>query len=84
MNETWMARGLCLQVGPDLFFPDEGDSAMPPKLICARCDVRVECLEYALARPERFGVWGGKNERERAGILNQRKRQAAAPIEVAA
>ena len=29
------------------------------------CDVRAECLEYALANDERFGIWGGLSERER-------------------
>ncbi len=30
------------------------------------CEVRHECLEYALAHDERFGIWGGLSERERA------------------
>jgi WhiB family redox-sensing transcriptional regulator len=29
------------------------------------CDVRGECLEYALEHDERFGIWGGLSERER-------------------
>jgi WhiB family redox-sensing transcriptional regulator len=29
------------------------------------CEVRAECLEYALAHDERFGIWGGLSERER-------------------
>jgi WhiB family redox-sensing transcriptional regulator len=29
------------------------------------CDVRAECLEYALLHDERFGIWGGLSERER-------------------
>ncbi len=28
-------------------------------------EVRAECLEYALAHDERFGIWGGLSERER-------------------
>ncbi|HVT20624.1 MAG TPA: WhiB family transcriptional regulator, partial [Mycobacteriales bacterium] len=28
-------------------------------------DVRGECLSYALAHDERFGIWGGLSERER-------------------
>jgi WhiB family redox-sensing transcriptional regulator len=27
--------------------------------------VQAECLEYALANDERFGIWGGLDERER-------------------
>ena len=33
--------------------------------VCVGCDVRSECLEYALANDERFGIWGGLSERER-------------------
>jgi WhiB family redox-sensing transcriptional regulator len=36
--------------------------------VCLSCDVRVECLEYALANDERFGIWGGLSERERRRI----------------
>ena len=35
------------------------------KRVCLTCDVRGECLEYALAHDERFGIWGGLSERER-------------------
>ncbi|MES8969273.1 WhiB family transcriptional regulator, partial [Cutibacterium acnes] len=33
--------------------------------ICESCEVRQECLEYALANDERFGIWGGLSEMER-------------------
>ena len=33
--------------------------------MCLTCDVRDECLEYALQHDERFGIWGGLSERER-------------------
>jgi WhiB family redox-sensing transcriptional regulator len=46
------------------------------KEICDECDVRVACLEYALAMRERDGVWGGATERERRRIIRQRRRSA--------
>ncbi len=46
------------------------------KRICARCTVRVECLEYALRIRESHGIWGGLNEMERRAILRQRDRPA--------
>jgi hypothetical protein len=35
--------------------------------VCARCDVREECLSYALREPQsaEFGAWGGTPPRER-------------------
>ena len=33
------------------------------------CEVRHECLEYALAHDERFGIWGGLTEYERKTLL---------------
>lgn len=35
------------------------------KRICAECQVRQECLEYALATKEPYGIWGGLTEVER-------------------
>lgn len=68
----FMARGLCAQTDPEAFYPEKGQPAMPAKKVCRNCTVRAECLEYALANDERFGVWGGMTERERAAL---RKRQ---------
>ena len=61
----WQAFGLCAQVDPELFFPEPGDSATAAKEICGRCDVQAECLDWALERGERFGVWGGTTELDR-------------------
>lgn len=58
-------RGLCAQTDPDAFFPEKGGSTREAKKVCLSCDVRSECLEYALAHEERFGIWGGLSERER-------------------
>ena len=58
-------RGLCAQTDPEAFFPEKGGSTREAKKVCLTCDVRQECLEYALANDERFGIWGGLSERER-------------------
>ena len=44
---------------------EKGGSTREAKRVCLSCDVRSECLEYALAHDERFGIWGGLSERER-------------------
>ena len=49
----------------EAFFPEKGGSTRDAKRVCSGCTVRAECLEYALANDERFGIWGGLSERER-------------------
>lgn len=61
----WQERALCAQTDPEAFFPEKGGSTREAKRICLTCPVRNECLEYALAHDERFGIWGGLSERER-------------------
>lgn len=64
----WMDDALCATTDPEAFFPDADQSAARAKSICARCDVVAECLEYALATNQQYGVWGGKSVRDRAKI----------------
>lgn len=67
----WQERALCSQTDPEMFFPEKGGSPQSAKRICARCDVKAECLEYALSFEVRFGIWGGLTERERRRILKR-------------
>lgn len=62
---SWQERALCAQTDPEAFFPEKGGSTREAKRVCTGCEVKGECLEYALARDERFGIWGGMSERER-------------------
>jgi WhiB family redox-sensing transcriptional regulator len=62
---SWQERALCAQTDPEAFFPEKGGSTRDAKKVCVGCDVRGECLEYALEHDERFGIWGGLSERER-------------------
>jgi WhiB family transcriptional regulator, redox-sensing transcriptional regulator len=62
---SWQERALCAQTDPEAFFPEKGGSTREAKRICTGCEVRGECLEYALEHDERFGIWGGLSERER-------------------
>ncbi|MGW0036541.1 WhiB family transcriptional regulator [Gordonia sp. NPDC003376] len=65
VEEQWQDRALCAQTDPEAFFPEKGGSTREAKRICSGCEVKAECLEYALANDERFGIWGGLSERER-------------------
>ena len=62
---AWQERALCAQTDPEAFFPEKGGSTREAKRICVGCEVKAECLAYALAHDERFGIWGGLSERER-------------------
>ncbi|SDH82164.1 WhiB family transcriptional regulator [Agrococcus jejuensis] len=62
---AWQVDALCAQTDPEAFFPEKGGSTRDAKRICEGCDVRAQCLDYALQNDERFGIWGGLSERER-------------------
>ena len=67
-QQNWQERALCAQTDPEAFFPEKGGSTRDAKKICVGCEVRGECLEYALEHDERFGIWGGLSERERRRV----------------
>jgi WhiB family transcriptional regulator, redox-sensing transcriptional regulator len=67
----WQDRALCAQTDPEAFFPDKGGSTREAKRVCRSCEVRAECLEYALENDERFGIWGGLSERERRRLKKE-------------
>lgn len=77
-REPWMNEGLCAQTDPEAFFPEKGGSTRAAKKICAECDVVEQCLAYALRNEERFGIWGGKSERERRKLLGHPPRTSHA------
>ncbi len=68
---AWQERALCAQTDPESFFPEKGGSTREAKRVCTTCEVRDECLEYALANDERFGIWGGLSERERRRVRRE-------------
>lgn len=76
----WQERALCAQTDPEAFFPEKGGSTREAKRICTRCEVKAECLEFALEHDERFGIWGGLSERER----RKAKREAREAARIAA
>ena len=67
----WQERALCAQTDPEAFFPEKGGSTRDAKKVCLTCEVRVDCLEYALGHDERFGIWGGLSERERRRLKKE-------------
>lgn len=76
-TSSWSDRAACHGLDPTIFFPVTEEEAGPAKAICAVCDVRADCLEYALGQREKEGVWGGCTERERRRIIRRRRRAAS-------
>lgn len=79
-DRGWQSRANCLGVDPDLFFPERGASTREAKEVCRGCEVRGECLEFALRNGEKFGIWGGLSERERRRIRRQRAQAARSVV----
>ncbi len=80
---NWRSAGACLTADPDLFFPisSAGLSAgqvARAKAICAGCEVRRECLQFALAHEPAYGIWGGMTPEDRQRDRRRKRRAAAA------
>ena len=76
----WREDAACLPL-PGLLFFGLDDSETPierrareeqAKSICATCGVRSECLTYALATKEPYGIWGGLTELECKAVAASR------------
>jgi WhiB family transcriptional regulator, redox-sensing transcriptional regulator len=73
MHETWHLQAACRGPESELFFPptlperreEREHRERSAKTICAQCEVRAECLEFALRVREPYGIWGGLTEAER-------------------
>jgi WhiB family redox-sensing transcriptional regulator len=66
----WQERAACRSLPPELFFPIGATGSAAVEIatatqICATCDVRSECLDYALRTNQEFGIWGGLDENDR-------------------
>lgn len=72
LDTTWMEAGACRGVDPDLFFPQDGQKASHARGACAPCPVRSQCLDFAMATDQMFGIWGGLNVKERRALRRAR------------
>jgi WhiB family redox-sensing transcriptional regulator len=72
-ENDWRTDAACKGIDPELFFSSEDlpnkqdriEREAAAKNVCARCGVQPECLSYAIAAGERYGIWGGLNPAER-------------------
>ncbi len=76
----WQDIAACKGMDPLIFFgPEHAETVKEKhereeaaKEVCNICPVRAECLEYALASKEAYGIWGGYTELERKALLRRR------------
>lgn len=76
MNTSWRNKAACHGLDPQDFYPETDEEAAAAIAVCGACPVQSACLEYALHRREKEGIWGGCTERERRRIIRQRRRTA--------
>ena len=82
-RDDWRSLSACLTEDPELFFPlsVSGPGLVQlaaAKAVCLPCQVRAECLGFALSSGQEFGVWGGTSEEERKAI--RRAEHVLAPV----
>lgn len=79
--EPWMDRSVCGEVDPEIFFPELGaitSQGSPVRALCRSCDVRVQCLSFAIEHGEE-GIWGGFTGRARESV--RARHRAGVPLE---
>lgn len=83
---AWREDANCSGTDPDAFFPDveNGRAVAVVKRVCAACPVRTACLDYALARPELVGIWGGTTTNQRRQLRKTTRQRQHHPLEEAA
>src|SRR5690242_10787110 len=79
ISMDWRDRAACLDEDPELFFPigNTGPAILQieeAKAVCRRCEVREQCLAWALEAGQDHGVWGGMSEDERRALKRRNAR----------
>jgi WhiB family redox-sensing transcriptional regulator len=77
-DEAWQRKAACRGPESVLFYAptlpepraERDTREARAKDICRSCEVRVECLDYALAIREPHGIWGGLTEVERLALID--------------
>jgi WhiB family transcriptional regulator, redox-sensing transcriptional regulator len=74
----WQARARCRGYDTSMFYHPENERGpsrvrreMQAKAVCAGCPVVENCLRWAIAAREPYGVWGGLSAEERDALLTR-------------
>lgn len=75
-GDDWRERRECRDSDPEIFFPEDADDdlerrarTIQAKSVCARCDVREMCLDFALRNGDDAGIFGGLDADERQPLV---------------
>lgn len=84
LTPDWFEDAACRTLPKEIFFREESlrdDRAAhkEAKTICHSCSVRDECLEFAIARAEPFGIWGGMTASQRRSYAKKNNIQMGRP-----
>ena len=61
----WYNLAACQGMDLDVFFPSADQPPAEAVEVCAGCQVRTSCLDYAAEHHLTDGVWGGMSANER-------------------
>jgi hypothetical protein len=61
MRMTWSIDALCGEYTEDIWFSSDKSCIDQAKKICNECEVKIQCLNYAINTKQSCGIWGGKN-----------------------
>ena len=74
-DTSWMPSAACRNEDTETFFPPKGSGNRFDKTaalrVCASCDVRKACLDYALRTNQQEGIWGMTTPHERLTMRRQ-------------
>jgi WhiB family redox-sensing transcriptional regulator len=77
----WQEEAACREYDNLLFFGEEGEPELEKqarearaKTVCQRCPVAEPCLEFAMETNQKYGIWGGLTDKERASLKRRRAR----------
>lgn len=79
-NHKWELQANCFGMDTDIFYPEINtkEKIEQAKQICEDCPVRAMCLQVALDKNEKYGIWGGLTAKERKAKALQLARKAIA------
>lgn len=74
---AWRAASECRRHPTRWWFNGDHRETTLAKSICSGCVVREPCLEFALSRPDMFGIWAATTANERTTIRRDARATSA-------